>query len=120
MTALTLDDKVHYHRLKSGGYQLTQDLHFASPLLAGCAARVEGFVELDQHGSGVLRAGYWSDGMSGPLGESCGFHQYSPGLSGPDGLPVGVPWVWKDGRSIACAEASMATETARLAMNFMR
>jgi hypothetical protein len=31
--------------------------------------------------------------MSGPLGESSGFHQYSPGLSVPVVLPVRMPWV---------------------------
>ena len=38
---------------------------------------------------------------TGPDGETCGFHQYSPGCSGPVGLPVGVPLVWKDGCAIA-------------------
>src|SRR5262245_49216323 len=31
--------------------------------------------------------------ISGPLGEICGFHQYSPGLSAPVGFPVGKPLV---------------------------
>jgi hypothetical protein len=57
--------------------------------------------------------------MSGPLGESCGFHQYSPGLSGPVGLPVGVPLVWAEGFSTACAEVSRATERARMVRIFM-
>ena len=39
--------------------------------------------------------------ISGPLGESCGFHQYSPGLSAPVGLPVGVPLVCAEGFSTA-------------------
>src|SRR5947207_12627036 len=58
--------------------------------------------------------------MSGPLGESWGFHQYSPGLSGPVGLPVGVPLVWKDGFSIACAVVNKATTTTRTFRNFIR
>lgn len=66
---LVLDAEIHYRRLKSGGYQLTQDFRFAAPLLAGCAARVPGYIEIGQDGAGVIRALYWSDGMSGPLGE---------------------------------------------------
>src|SRR6266513_2601941 len=56
---------------------------------------------------------------SGPLGESCGFHQYSPGLSGPVGLPVGVAVVCAEGCSTACAEVWKATETTRIEYNFM-
>jgi hypothetical protein len=37
--------------------------------------------------------------MSGPFGESCGLHQYSPGFRGP----VGVPLVCAEGFSTACA-----------------
>src|SRR5205814_3819197 len=39
----------------------------------------------------MVCSGMLTSTMSGPLGESCGFHQYSPGLSGPVGFPVGVP-----------------------------
>jgi hypothetical protein len=66
---VTVDAEVFYRKLKSGGYQLTRDLHFSSPSIAGCAARVPKYIDLGQDGGGVLRAGYWSDGMSGPLGE---------------------------------------------------
>jgi hypothetical protein len=43
--------------------------------------------------------------MSGPCGEISGCHQYSPGLSGPVGFPVGVPFVWNDGLSIVACDA---------------
>src|SRR6266850_7527740 len=55
----------------------------------------------------------------GPLGEICGFHQYSPGLSGPVGRPVGVPAVCAEGLFTAWADISRAIETARRDKNFM-
>src|SRR5256885_854370 len=41
----------------------------------------------------------------GPAGEIRGFHQYSPGLSGPVDFPVAVPFVWNDGCGIGAVEA---------------
>src|SRR5690349_2803458 len=48
--------------------------------------------------------------ITGPLGESSGCHQYSPGFKGPVGFPVGVPLVWKEGRSIANEVARRTAE----------
>ncbi len=45
----------------------------------------------------MICSGTLTSTMSGPFGESCGFHQASPGLSGPVGLPVGVPWCARGG-----------------------
>ncbi len=45
--------------------------------------------------------GMLTNASTGPLGEISGLHQYSPGLSTPVGFPVGEPWVWADGFSIA-------------------
>ncbi len=67
----------------------------------------------------MVCSGTLTSTTSGPLGESCGFHQYSPGLSGPVGLPVGVPLVWEEGCGIACELVSRATEMARTLSNFM-
>src|SRR5216110_1788143 len=58
----------------------------------------------------IVCCGMLTSTTTGPLGESCGFHQYSPGLSCPVGLPVGVPAVCAEGFSTACAEVSKATE----------
>lgn len=55
-----------YVRLKSGGYRLIEDWWVEHPLLAGCAARVEGYVEQSQGGRMTLRRGYQWDGPSGP------------------------------------------------------
>src|SRR4030095_3218432 len=52
--------------------------------------------------------------MSGPLGETFGFHQYSPGFSEPVGLPAGVPALWKKGFGIACEPATSAMEMAKV------
>src|SRR2546428_9574616 len=41
----------------------------------------------------IVCCGMFTRTTTGPLGESCGFHQYSPGLSAGVGLPVGVPLV---------------------------
>ena len=38
---------------------------------------------------------------TGPRGDKSGFHQYSPGLSGPVRFPVGAPFVCAVGRSMA-------------------
>ena len=43
--------------------------------------------------------------MTGPMGDMAGDHQYSPGLSLPVGLPVGVPLVWNDGCGMDAASA---------------
>src|SRR5882724_2134950 len=67
----------------------------------------------------MVCSGMLASTTSGPLGESCGFHQYSPGLSGPVGLPVGVPLVCAEGFSTAWATVSRAIETARTEKNFM-
>src|SRR5436190_13996205 len=67
----------------------------------------------------MVCSGTLTSTTSGPLGESCGFHQYSPGLSGPVGLPVGVPRVCAEGFSTACAVVSRATERARMVRIFM-
>jgi len=45
----------------------------------------------------IVCCGRLTSATTGPRGESPGFHQYSPGLSWPVGLPVGAPLVWKDG-----------------------
>src|SRR5207248_4982685 len=66
----------------------------------------------------MVCSGTLTSTTSGPLGESCSFHQYSPGLSGPVGLPVGVPWVCAEGFSTACAAVSRAIEMARTEKNF--
>jgi hypothetical protein len=57
--------------------------------------------------------------MRGPAGEISGCHQYSPGLSVPVGLPVGAPFVWKDGLSIAADAVKMEMERARTVKDFM-
>src|SRR5439155_25591328 len=67
----------------------------------------------------IVCSGTLTSTTSGPLSESCGLHQYSHGLSGPVGLPVGVPAVCAEGFSTACAEVSKATETTRIEKNFM-
>ena len=61
----------------------------------------------------IVCCGRLTSTTTGPRGESRDFHQYSPGLSGPVGLPVGEPLVWNDGCSIA---REVATSTARMAM----
>ena len=68
----------------------------------------------------IVCCGMLTSATTGPLGESCGFHQYSPGLSGPVGLPVDVPFVWNDGLSIAADAVKMETERARIVKHFMR
>src|SRR5207249_544286 len=67
----------------------------------------------------IVCCGMLTSPTTGPLGESCGFHQYSPALSVPVGLPVGVPLVCAEGFSTACAAVSRAIETARTEKNFM-
>src|ERR1700757_2895140 len=67
----------------------------------------------------IVCCGMLTSTTTGPLGESCGFHQYSPGLSVPVGLPVGVPLVWNDGFSIACEAVRRPTEMARMARYFI-
>jgi len=41
-------------------------------------------------------------------------------LSVPVGLPVGVPFVWKEGLSIAADAVKMEMERARIVKYFMR
>src|SRR5580765_1809119 len=67
----------------------------------------------------ITCSGTLTNTMSGPLGESCGFHQYSPGFSGPVGLPVGVPLVCADGFSTACAVEMRTARRGRRPRNFM-
>jgi hypothetical protein len=57
--------------------------------------------------------------MRGPAGEISECHQYWPGLSVPVGLPVGVPFVWKDGLSIAADAVKMEMEKARIVRHFI-
>src|SRR5690348_10630259 len=57
--------------------------------------------------------------VTGPPGEISGCHQYSPGFNGPVGLPVGIPLVWKEGRSIASAVARKARERAIVVPSFI-
>src|SRR4029077_723624 len=68
----------------------------------------------------MVCCGILTSTTTGPVGDSCGFHQYSPGLSVPVGLPVGVPLVWNDGFSIACEAVSSPTEIARIVRSFIR
>src|SRR2546421_10633148 len=63
----------------------------------------------------IVCCGRLTSTTTGPRGESCGFHQYSPGLSGP----VGVPVVWNDGCSIAKEVATSAAKMAMTGGNFM-
>src|SRR4030095_743467 len=56
----------------------------------------------------MLCCGMLTSTTTGPLGDSCGFHQYSPGLSVPVGLPMGVPLVCAEGFSTASAAGSGA------------
>src|SRR5262245_3293209 len=58
--------------------------------------------------------------ISGPAGASCGFHQYSPGCSGPEGFPVGVPFVCAAGFSTASVDESRVAERARIGRIFMK
>src|SRR5437762_9149328 len=67
----------------------------------------------------IVCSGMLTRSMSGPWGEISGCHQYSPGLSGPVGFPVGVPFVWNDGFSIACEAVRSPIEIARVVRNFM-
>src|SRR5689334_20528985 len=48
----------------------------------------------------IVCSGRLTSTTTGPSGDTTGFHQYSPGLSGPVGLPVGEPLVWADGLGI--------------------
>src|ERR1700726_3072694 len=56
---------------------------------------------------------------TGPRGESPAFHQYSPGLSAPVGVPVGVPLVWNDGWSMPTKAATIEAKMAMTAWNFI-
>src|SRR5215471_3981446 len=67
----------------------------------------------------IVCCGMLTSTTTGPRGESSGFHQYSPGLSGPVGLPVGVPLVWNDGCSIAKEVAMSAAEIVMTDWNFI-
>src|ERR1700739_1722943 len=67
----------------------------------------------------IVCCGRLTSTTTGPRGESPGFHQYSPGLSGPVALPVGTPLVWKEGGSIAKEVATSAAKTAMIDWNFI-
>src|SRR6516165_10732086 len=67
----------------------------------------------------IVCCGILTSTTTGPRGESCGFHQYWPGLSVPVGLPVGVPFVWNDGCSIACEAVNSETDRIRIVMCFI-
>src|SRR5215813_7143782 len=67
----------------------------------------------------IVCCGRLTSATTGPRGESFGSHQYSPGLSVPVGLPVGVPLVWNDGCSIAKEVATSAAEMVMTAPNFI-
>src|SRR5215469_10823124 len=67
----------------------------------------------------IVCCGMLTSTTTGPVGESCGFHQYSPGFSAPVGLPVGVPLVWNDGLCIASDAVRSPTDIARMIRNFM-
>src|SRR5947208_50427 len=54
----------------------------------------------------IVCCGMLTSTTTGPLGESCGFHQYSPGLSVPVGLPIGdVPDTY-DSSCLKCSDPS--------------
>ena len=57
---------ISFRRLKSGGYELVKDWWCESPLIAGCAARVDGYIEQTGGGRLTISATYKSDGPSGP------------------------------------------------------
>src|SRR5437660_11214629 len=67
----------------------------------------------------IVCCGMLTSTTTGPLGESCGFHQDPPGLRGPVGLPIGVPFVWNDGRSIAWGTVKRPMEMAGFARSFV-
>src|ERR1700741_2527442 len=67
----------------------------------------------------IVCCGRLTSTTTGPRGERPGFHQYSPGLSGPVGLPLGVPLVWNDGCSIAKEVTTSAAKIAMTALNFI-
>src|SRR5689334_12347121 len=67
----------------------------------------------------IVCCGRLTSTTTGPRGERCGFHQYSPGLSGPVGLAVGMPLVWNDGRSSAKEVAASAAKRAMTGGNFI-
>src|SRR5207244_12683736 len=48
----------------------------------------------------IVCCGMLTSKTTGTLGESCGFHQYSLGLSEAVGLLIGVRFVWNDGHSM--------------------
>src|SRR4029077_9295094 len=67
----------------------------------------------------IVCCGRLTSATTGPRRESPGFHQYSPGLSEPVGLPVGTPLVWNDGCSIAKEVATSAAKMAMTNWNFI-
>jgi len=56
---------ISYRRLKEGGYQLLDDW-WVDTDIHGCAARIDGFVELDDRGRLTIHKLYRWDGASGP------------------------------------------------------
>lgn len=55
-----------YVRLKSGGYRLLESWWVFDPKLAGCSARVPGYIQQSETGELWLGEGYQCDGPSGP------------------------------------------------------
>ena len=53
-----------YRKLKSGGYQLLEDAWIETKI-TGCAAKVDGYIDLESDGKITVRKGYQWDGASG-------------------------------------------------------
>src|SRR3982750_4013477 len=70
--------------------------------------------------SSMVCSGTLTRTMKGPLGESSGCHQYSPGLSVSVGLPVGVPLVWKEGCCTAYDEVRSAIKSVTVDRIFIK
>lgn len=56
---------IAFRALKSGGFQLLEDW-WCDTGITDSAARIDGFVSLDQRGQLTVRKGYQWDGASGP------------------------------------------------------
>src|SRR3954462_8193394 len=69
----------------------------------------------------IVCCGTLTSTIKGPLGDSSGFHQYSPGFSRPLDLPVGMPLVCAAGLSIAWdAAVRSATKIVSMTGAFMK